>query len=64
MIANKKGIFYKNKFLFFDLNIIDYEEPLKNEIQPIYLMNSNYYTKKLDVRVGTIIFFYITEINS
>ena len=60
-IANKKGLFLKNKFLFFDLNIIDYEEPLKNEVQSIYLMNSNFYTKKMDIRSGTIIVFYLTE---
>ena len=63
-VTNKKGIFSKNKFLTFDLNIIDYKEPLKNEIQPIYLMNSNYYTKKLDIRIGTIIIFYITDIKN
>ena len=63
-VANKKGIFPKNKFLSFDLNIIDYKEPLKNEIQPIYLMNSNFYTKKLDIRIDTIIFFYITDIRN
>lgn len=63
-ITNKKGIFSKNKFLTFDLNIIDYKEPLKNEIQPIYLMNSNYFTKKLDIRIGTIIIFYITDIKN
>ena len=56
-IANKKGIFAKNKYLFFDLNIIDYNEPLKNEVQSIYLMNSNYFNKKMDIRLGTIIFF-------
>lgn len=63
-VTNKKGIFSKNKFLTFDLNIIDYKEPLKNEIQPIYLMNSNYFTKKLDIRIGTIIIFYITDIKN
>ena len=63
-VANKKGIFSKNKFLSFDLNIIEYKEPLKNEIQPIYLMNSNYFTKKLDIRIGTIIIFYITDIKN
>ena len=63
-VANKKGVFPKNKFLLFDLNIIDYDEPLKNEIQSIYLMNSNFYTKKMDVRYGTIIIFYITDYKS
>ena len=61
LIASKKGIVQKNKYLFFDLNIIDYEEELNNEVQSIYLMNSNYYTKKMDIRVGTIIIFYITD---
>ena len=63
-VANKKGIFLKNKYLFFDLNIIDYDEPLKNEVQSIYLMNSNYYNKKMDIRLGTIVFFYITDFQS
>ena len=60
-IVNKKGVFQRNKFLLFDLNIIDYDEPLKNEVQSIYLMNSNFYTKKMDVRYGTIIVFYLTD---
>ena len=63
-VANKKGIFLKNKYLFFDLNIIDYDEPLKNEVQSIYLMNSNYYNKKMDIRLGTVVFFYITDFQS
>ena len=63
-VANKKGVFPKNKFLLFDLNIIDYDEPLKNEVQSIYLMNSNFYTKKMDVRYGTIIIFYLTVYKS
>ena len=61
IIPNKKGVFAKNKFLFFDINIIDYDKPLQNEVQSIYLMNSNFYNKKMDVRIGTIIIFYITE---
>ena len=61
IIPNKKGILPKNKFLFFDLNIIDYDKPLQNEVQSIYLMNSNYYTKKMDIRLGTKVIFYITD---
>ena len=64
IIPNKKGIFAKNKFLFFDLNIIDYDKPLQNEVQSIYLMNSNFYNKRMDVRIGTIIIFYITDYKS
>ena len=64
IIPNKIGIFPKNKFLFFDLNIIDYYKPLQNELQSIYLMNSNFYNKKMDIRVGTIIIFYIIDYKS
>lgn len=64
IVANKIGIFTKNKYLFYDLNIIDYNEPLRNEIQPIYLMNSNYYNKKMDIRIGTVIIFYMTDYKS
>ena len=64
LIAKRKGIFAKNHFLFFDLNIIDYSEPLKNEVQSIYLMNSNYYNKKMDIRVGTLVIFYMTDYKS
>ena len=64
IIPNKKGVFAKNKFLFFDLNIIDYDKPLQNEVQSIYLMNSNFYNKKMDIRIGTMIIFYITDYKS
>ena len=62
-IAYKAGIFSKNKFLFFDLNIIKDDDVLQNEVQCIYLMNSNYFSKKMDIRVGTKVIFYITDMN-
>ena len=61
IIANKKGVLKQNKFLTFDINIIDYKDNIKNEIQCIYLMNSNYYTKTMDIRIGTYVVFYIID---
>ena len=61
MKANKIGLLKQNKFSTFDINIIDYKSNLKNEIQCIYLMNSNYYTKKMDIRIGTNVTLYIVD---
>lgn len=60
-IANKKGWIKQNKFCTFDINIIDYEENIKNEIQCIYLINSNYYKRTMDIRIGTNVIFYIID---
>ena len=60
-IANKKGKLKQNKFLNFDINIVEYTSNIKNEIQCIYLMNSNFYTKSMDIRLGTIVTFYIVD---
>ena len=60
-VANKKGWLKQNKFCTFDINIIDYEDNIKNEIQCIYLMNSNYYKKTMDIRIGTDVIFYIVD---
>ena len=64
IIPKKEGIFHKNKYLFFDINIVNESQPLRNEIQCIYLMNTNYYDKIMDIRIGTIIVFYITDYKS
>ena len=64
IIPKKEGIFHKNKYHFYDLNIIGYDQPLRNEIQSIYLMNTNYYNKIMDIRIGTEIIFYITDYKS
>ena len=61
MKASKIGLLKENKFCSFDINIIDYNSNVKNEIQCIYLMNSNYYTNKMDIRLGTDIILYIVD---
>ena len=61
MKANRIGLIKQNKFSTFDINIIDYESNIINEIQCLYLINSNYYTKKMDIRLGTDITLYIID---
>ena len=61
MVPIKVGHFYKNKFCSFDINIIDIETPVKNEIQCIYLINTNNYNNKMDVRIGNNLILYIID---
>ena len=60
-IANKKGLIKQNKFSTFDINIIEYKDNIKNEIQCIYIINSNFYSKAMDIRLGTYVTFYIID---
>ena len=61
MKANKIGCLKQNKFSKFDINIIDYNYNVENEIQCIYLMNSYYYSQKMDIRIGTKVILYIVD---
>ena len=61
MKAKKIGLLKQNEFSDFDINIVDNNIHLENEIQCIYLMNSYYYTKKMDVRIGTNIILYVVD---
>ena len=61
MKAIKIGLLKQNKFSTFDINIIDNNSYVKNEIQCIYLINSNYYTKKMDIRIGNDIIIYLVD---
>ena len=46
---------------FMPINIIDEETPLKNEIQCIYFLNMNSFYKKMDVKLGSDLIFYIID---
>ena len=61
MEANQIGLLKQNKFSSFDINIIDSESHIKNEIQCIFLMNSNYNNKVMDIRLGTDVTLYIID---
>ena len=61
IVAKNVGLIKQNMFSTFDINIIDYESHIRNEIQCIYLMNSNYYNKTMDIRLGTKVTFYIID---
>ena len=61
MEANQIGLLKQNKFSSFDINIIDSKSSIKNEIQCIFLMNSNYNNKIMDIRLGTDVTLYIID---
>ena len=61
MIPYKVGLLQRNKYCSFDINIIDFNSPVKNEIQCIYLINTNNYTNKMDIRLGTYLTLYIID---
>ena len=62
MVANSLGKIPKNAFTNFDIDIIPYESVLQNEIQTIGCLNSNIYTNNINIRLGTNVIFYLTEL--
>ena len=60
-IAYKKGLLKQNKFSTFDINIVESKNNIKNEIQCIFLMNSSFYSKTMEIRLGTNVTFYIID---
>ena len=61
MVPYKVGILQRNKYCNFDIHIIDFNIPAKNEIQCIYLINTNSYTHKMDIRIGSYLTIYIID---
>ena len=61
MVPKKVGFLSRNKYCSFDINIIDYNSPAKNEIQCIYYINTNNYTNQMDIRLGTTLTLYIVD---
>ena len=61
MIPVKIGILKKNKFLSFDIHIVEYDKSVQNEIQSIFLVNSNNFSNKMEIRENTFITFYIID---
>jgi len=62
MVANKIGIINKNNFINFQINIVPYEDNIQNEIQNVGLLNSKVFMDKINIRLGTSIIIYITDI--
>lgn len=62
MKAESVGKIIKNKFVNFDFEIVPYDSSIQNEIQNLFLLNSSLYTNQIQIRVGTIIIFYLTEL--
>ena len=61
MLPYKTGYILKNKFCSFDINVIDFENSAKNEVQCIYLINTNNYTNKMDIRIGNLLILYVVD---
>ena len=62
MVANKIGIIKKNNFINFQINIVPFEDNIQNEIQHIGLLNSKVFMDNINIRIGTNIIIYITDI--
>ena len=62
MIAYNIGKIPKNIFSSFDIDIIPYENELFNEIQCIGLLNTANYLNSFQIRVGTNVIFYLTDV--
>jgi hypothetical protein len=60
--ANRLGRLEKNKYIKFDLEIVDENETINNQIQCLGLMNFS--DRLFQIRRNTLVYFYITEIFS
>ena len=56
------GIVKKNKFTNFDIEIKHWKETLTNETQCLGLLNINQILPKFELRVGTYVIFYFTDV--
>lgn len=59
--AKALGVIKKNFLLNFELEIVDNQLQIKNEIQCIGLMNINLYAEKYQIRLGSEIHLYASE---
>jgi hypothetical protein len=62
MKAKRKGILPKNQFINSEIEIVHYNDKICNECQSMYILNTNSYKERYQIREGNIIIFYITEI--
>ena len=60
--ANKIGILQKNKYIKFDLEVVDENEGINNQIQHLGLLNFS--DRVFQVRKNTNIYFFISELNA
>ena len=59
-IINIKGIIKKNKFINFEIEIVEKNSSVCHEIKYIGILNHHH--KKFEVRIGTPIIIYFTDI--
>lgn len=61
LVARLEGRVKRNQYINFDIEIVSKHKALKNEIQTIGLLNSTLLSDCIQIRNGTPIIFYLTE---
>lgn len=61
MIAKSIGKIIKNKFANFDFEIVSYVKAITNEIQNLFILNASIQKKQIQIRQGTVVYFYLTD---
>jgi hypothetical protein len=62
MKAVRKGVVKKNKFSNVCIEILDKLDNVSNEIQCLGLLNINGINKKTQIRIGDVVWFYVTDL--
>jgi hypothetical protein len=62
MRADKTGVLKRNLFCNFDIEIVDKEKNICNEIHNLFVLNMSISScKQLQIRKGSLFYFYIRE---
>ena len=61
MIASSTGKIMKNKFANFDFEIVSHAKAITNEIQNLFILNASIQKKQIQIREGTVVYFYLTD---
>lgn len=60
--ANSVGKITKNKFANFEFEVVQKDQEIQNEIQSIFLLNSNFFADKIQIRQGSNVIFYVIDL--
>ena len=63
MKAKKVGIVKKNRYVSFNIKIVNKYASITNECVNSELLNTNSITKEYMIRVGTVVIAYVTDVN-
>jgi hypothetical protein len=62
MTANKIGIIKRNKYANFDIIVKEQKDNINNETCSLGLMNTGYFNSRIEMRKGTPVIFYISDL--